>query len=317
MSPASPFVSPQQPHPLHHQQQCHNNNNSSSSNSSASSHTSNNNTTNSHHPPHSGAVASRFSPPLQNSHSQALPGRHLAAGGGAAHPLQAVQQHQQQQTYHPHPHSLVPHSRPSLPLSPNPSPHQAGPQYSQPFSQAVEYDVLRPPLVPEQLPPHISPAGILSGAVSAEDLDWHLSQSFQYPTLDVVVSPTTQSSWEEEHTQRMTPPEAVGAGDASGSTHRHPPMDPGSATTHRFHSTHPRSPTHSQSLGSEHLDPIALTVAAATMMHSDVLGGRCSPTTAHAFRSGRRPSHGHRLRIHVRFHSIWCNFPLPSWRYFW
>ena len=182
MTPASPFVSPQQPHPLHHQQQRHNN--SSSSNSSASSHTSNNNnTTNSHHPPHSGAVASRFSPPLQNSHSQALPGRHLAAGGGAAHPLQAVQQHQQQQTYHPHPHSLVPHSRPSLPLSPNPSPHQAGPQYSQPFSQAVEYDVLRPPLVPEQLPPHISPAGILSGAVSAEDLDWHLSQSFQYPTL--------------------------------------------------------------------------------------------------------------------------------------
>ena len=164
MTPASPFVSPQQPHPLHHQQQCHNN--SSSSNSSASSHTSNNNTTNSHHPPHSGAVASHFSPPLQNSHSQALPGRHLAAGGGAAHPLQAVQQHQQQQTYHPHPHSLVPHSRPSLPLSPNPSPHQAGPQYSQPFSQAVEYDVLRPPLVLEQLPPHISPVGILSGAVS-------------------------------------------------------------------------------------------------------------------------------------------------------
>ena len=121
----------------------------SSSNSSASSHTSNNNTTNSHHPPHSGAVASRFSPPLQNSHSQALPGRHLAAGGGAAHPLQAVQQHQQQQTYHPHPHSLVPHSRPSLPLSPNPSSHEAGPQYSQPFSQAVEYDVLRPPLVSE------------------------------------------------------------------------------------------------------------------------------------------------------------------------
>ena len=155
-------MSPQQPHPLHHQQQRHNNN-SSSSNSSASSHTSNNNTTNSHHPPHSGAVASRFSPPLQNSHSQALPGRHLAAGGGAAHPLQAVQQHQQQQTYHPHPHSLVPHSRPSLPLSPNPSPHQAGPQYSQPFSQAVEYDVLRPPLVPEQLPPHISSAAIFQG----------------------------------------------------------------------------------------------------------------------------------------------------------
>ena len=273
----------------------------SSSNSSASSHTSNNNTTNSHHPPHSRAVASRFSPPLQNPHSQALPGRHLAAGRGAAHPLQAVQQHQQQQTYHPHPHSLVPHSRPSLPLSPNPSPHQAGPQYSQPFSQAVEYDVLRPPLVPEQLPPHISPAGILSGAVSAEDLDWHLSQSFQYPTLDVVVSPTTQSSWEEEHTQRMTPPEAVGAGDASGSTHRHPPMDPGSATTHRFHSTHPRSPTQPQSLGSVHLDLTAVTAAAATMMHSDVLGGRCSPTTAHAFRSGRRPSHEHRLRILSKF----------------
>ena len=63
----------------------------------------------------------------------------------------------------------------------------------------------------------------------------------------------------------------------------------------------PRSPTHSQSLGSEHLDPIALTVAAATMMHSDVLGGRFSPTTAHAFRSGRRPSHGHRLRILSKF----------------
>ena len=74
-----------------------------------------------------------------------------------------------------------------------------------------------------------------------------------------------------------------------------------SATTHRFHSTHPRSPTHSQSLGSEHLDPIALTVAAATMMHSDVLGGRRSPTTSHAFRSGRRPSHGHRLRILSKF----------------
>ena len=80
----------------------------------------------------------------------------------------------------------------------------------------MEYDVLRPPLVPEQLPPHISPASILSGAVSAEDLDWHLSQSFQYPTLDVVVLPTTQSSWEEEHTQRMTPPEAVGAGTRAG-----------------------------------------------------------------------------------------------------
>ena len=63
----------------------------------------------------------------------------------------------------------------------------------------------------------------------------------------------------------------------------------------------PRSPTHSQSLRSEHLDPIALTVAAATMMHSDVLGGRCSPTTAHAFRSGRRPSHEHRLRILSKF----------------
>ena len=184
---------------------------------------------------------------------------------------------------------------------PQSSPHQAGPQYSQPFSQAVEYDILRPPLVPEQLPPHISPASILSGAVSAEDLDWYLSQSFQYPTLDVVVSPTTQSSWEEEHTQRMTPPEAVGAGDASGSTHRHPPMDPGSATTHRFHSTHPRSPTQPQSLGSVHLDLTAVTAAAATMMHSDVLGGRCSPTTAHAFRSGRRPSHEHRLRILSKF----------------
>ena len=184
---------------------------------------------------------------------------------------------------------------------PQSSPHQAGPQYSQSFSQAVEYDVLRPPLVPQQLPPHISPAGILSGAVSAEDLDWHLSQSFQYPTLDVVVSPTTQSSWEEEHMQRMTPPEAVGAGDASGSTHRHPPMDPGSATTHRFHSTHPRSPTQPQSLGSVHLDLTAVTAAAATMMHSDVLGGRCSPTTAHAFRSGRRPSHEHRLRILSKF----------------
>ena len=99
----------------------------------------------------------------------------------------------------------------------------------------------------------------------------------------------------------MTPPEAVGAGDASGSTHRHPPMDPGSATTHRFHSTHPRSPTQSQSLGSVHLDLTAVTAAAATMMHSDVLGGRCSPTTAHAFRSGRRPSHEHRLRILSKF----------------
>ena len=138
---ASPFVSPQQPHPLHHQQQ--HQNNSSSNNSSASSHTSNNNTTNSHHPPHSRAVASRFSPPLQNSHSQALPGRHLAAGRRAAHPLQAVlqkQQQQQQQTYHPRPHSHVPHSRPSLTLSPNSSPHQAGPQYSQPASQPVAYD---------------------------------------------------------------------------------------------------------------------------------------------------------------------------------
>ena len=210
-------------------------------------------------------MASRFSPLLWNSHSQALPWRYLAAGGGAAHPLQAVQQHQQQQTYHPHPHSLVPHSRLSLPLSPNPSPHQGGPQHSQPFSQAVDYDVL-------QLPPHIAPADFLSGAVSAEDLDWHLSQSFQYPTLDVAVSPTTQSSWGEEHTQRMMPPEAVGAGDASGSTHRHPPMDPGSATTHRFHSTHPRSPTQPQSLGSVHLDLTAVTVAAGTMMHSDVLG---------------------------------------------
>ena len=80
-----------------------------------------------------------------------------------------------------------------------------------------------------------------------------------------------------------------------------PPMDPGSATTHRFHSTHPRSPTQPQSLGSVHLDLTAVTAAAATMMHSDVLGGRCSPTTAHAFRSGRRPSHGHRLRILSKF----------------
>ena len=80
------------------------------------------------------------------------------------------------------------------------------------------------------------------------------------------------------------------AGDPSTSVHnyRRPRMDQVSATTHRFHSSHPRSPTHSQSLGSEHLDPIALTVAAATMMHSYVLGDRCSPITAHAFRSGRR-----------------------------
>ena len=161
--------------------------------------------------------------------------------------------------------------------------------------------VRRPTTAPR---PGTAPATYLSSQhsfVSVEDLDWHLSQSFQYPTLDVVVSPTTQSSWEEEHTQRMTPPEAVGAGDASGSTHRHPPMDPGSATTHRFHSTHPRSPTQPQSLGSVHLDLTAVTAAAATMMHSDVLGGRCSPTTAHAFRSGRRPSHEHRLRILSKF----------------
>ena len=31
-------------------------------------------------------MASHFSPPLQNSHSQALPGRHLAAGGGSRPP---------------------------------------------------------------------------------------------------------------------------------------------------------------------------------------------------------------------------------------
>ena len=64
-------------------------NSNSSSNSQASGHSSNNNTNN-HHPPHPGAVASRFSPPLQNL--QLLPDRHLAAGGRAAHPLQAVQQ---------------------------------------------------------------------------------------------------------------------------------------------------------------------------------------------------------------------------------
>ena len=56
---------PRQPHCLQH-------------NSSASSHTSN---ASNHDLPHPGAVASHFSPPLQDSHSQVLSGRHLAAGG--------------------------------------------------------------------------------------------------------------------------------------------------------------------------------------------------------------------------------------------
>ena len=74
----------------------------------------------------------------------------------------------------------------------------------------------------------------------------------------------------------MMPPEAVGAGDASGSTHRHPPMDPGSATTHRFHSTHPRSSAHTQSLGSERWD-----LTAVRTMHSAALDGvGAAPSTA-------------------------------------
>ena len=88
---------------------------------------------------------------------------------------------------------------------------------------------------------------------------------------------------------------------ASSSTYHHPRMDQGSATTHRFHSTYPCSPIHSQSLGSEHLGPIALTVAAATMMHSEALRGRCSPATAHTFHSRRCPGYGHRLRVQITF----------------
>ena len=142
----------------------------SSSNSSASSHTSNNNTINSHHPPHSRAVASRFSPPLQNSHSQALPGRHLAAGGGAAHQLQAVQQHQQQQTYHPHPHSLVPHSRPSLPLSP--IPRRTRRAHNTPSPSVSRWCTTTAPR------PGTAPAAYLSGGLDS-NLDWHPSKSFQ------------------------------------------------------------------------------------------------------------------------------------------
>lgn len=265
-NPASPFVSPQQyqqPHPQRHS--------NSSSSSSASSLTSNNNNSNStnnnsHHLPQPGAVASRFSPPQQNSHSQGLPARHLAAGGGVGLPLQAVHQ----QTYHPQHHTFAPHSRPSHPLSPNPSPHQGNPhQYSHPYSQAGAYDDLQQSLVQEQLPQHISQAGILS---AAGEQDWRLLQNYPYTNLDVAVSPTTQSSW-EEHTQRMTPPEAV---DGNASTHRHPQMDRG-AMTHRFHSTHPHSPTHQHSLGNEHSD---LTATAATMMHS---GAQVQP--------GHRPHH--------------------------
>ena len=87
-------------------------------------------------------------------------------------------------------------------------------------------------------------------------------------------------------------------------------MDQLSATTHRFHSTHPRSPAQPQSLKNEHLDLTAVT-AAATMMHSAALGDKYSPTAAHTFHSGRCPSYGHRLRLRVRFHSTYCNLPLP------
>ena len=60
-------------------------------------------------------MASHFSPPPQNSHAQVLLGRHLAASAGVAYPLQTVQQ--QQQTFHPHRHSLIPHSHPPSAIS--------------------------------------------------------------------------------------------------------------------------------------------------------------------------------------------------------
>ena len=63
----------------------------------------------------------------------------------------------------------------------------------------------------------------------------------------------------------------------SASNYRRPRMDQVSATTHRFHSAHPRLPTHLQSLGSEHLDLTALTVAVVTMMHSEALGAARPP----------------------------------------
>ena len=114
--------------------------------------------------------------------------------------------------------------------------------------------------------------------------------------------PTTQSSWEEEHTQRMMRPEA-GDPSTSVSNYRRPRMGQVSATTHRFHSAHPRSPTHLQSLGSKHLDLTALTVATGSS-DDDAFGSvGCSPATAHTS-SRRRPGYGHRLRVRDRFHSI-------------
>ena len=67
-------------------------------------------------------MASRFSLPLRNSHCQALPGRHLAAGGGLpTHCKRSNKNSNSRPTIlaliHPY------HTSVSLPLPPNPLPH--------------------------------------------------------------------------------------------------------------------------------------------------------------------------------------------------
>ena len=73
----------------------------------------------------------------------------------------------------------------------------------------------------------------------------------------------------------MTRPE-VGGPSASASASTYHRMDQVSATTHRFHSTHPRSSTQPQSLGSERWD-----LTAVKTMHSAALDGvGAAPSTA-------------------------------------
>ena len=103
-------------------------------------------------------MASRFSLPLRNSHCQALPGRHLAAGGGLpTHCKRSNKNSNSRPTILALIHSY--HTSVSLFHCP-------------PIPRRTVFPALQsaggvrcPTTALEQLPPHISPASILSGTV--------------------------------------------------------------------------------------------------------------------------------------------------------
>lgn len=152
----------------------------------------------------------------------------------AVHPLQVVQTHMLEPS-HPSQQSSPQQS----PLHhPNHSPSHHNPHSTYfPFQAQLHLDDLQPQIAQAQLPHHSTQQNL----PTLEGLDWSISQSYPYPSMDVA------ANW-----QPPPPPQQQPLTNTAHSRqiHHHPQQV---HTTHRFPSTHRHSPNQQAMAGPSNL----------------------------------------------------------------